>query len=246
MSVLTVENQVFSIRVLESQLISSGAMMKKITKLMIICGIVAVISISDMQQVCAQEEVVMLNDVPAKARSYTAALQLRDTAKIKRVESLISTHINQVREWHNAHPASSIPEGINPVNGMKLSELDRQIIADSAMPSLVHETLMTGLRKELNEAQVEVILDKYTVGKVAATINSYKAIIPNLSVKEEGTILAFLKEAREMAIDYKSMKQISAIFEIYKSKVERYLDSNGRNWLALYQAYTQRTKQMQN
>ena len=214
MSVLTVENQVFSIRVLESQLISSGAMMKKITKLMIICGIVAVISISDMQQVCAQEEVVMLNDVPAKARSYTAALQLRDTAKIKRVESLISTHINQVREWHNAHPASSIPEGINPVNGMKLSELDRQIIADSAMPSLVHETLMTGLRKELNEAQVEVILDKYTVGKVAATINSYKAIIPNLSVKEEGTILAFLKEAREMAIDYKSMKQISAIFEI--------------------------------
>lgn len=217
-------------------------MMKKSTKLLMVCGIMAGISLADVSRSIAQEDVVVLNDVPAKASGYAAALQLGDAAKSKRVESLIATHMNQIREWHNTHPASSVPAGINPVTGIKLSELDRQIIADSAMPSSVHETLMNGLRQELNEVQVDFILDKYTIGKVAFTMNGYRAIVPDLTAAEEVKILGFLKEAREMAIDYKSMKQISAIFEIYKTKSEQYLNSNGRNWRALYNTYTQKIK----
>ena len=38
------------------------------------------------------------------------------------------------------------------------------------------------------------------------------------------------------------MKQISAIFEIYKTKCEQYLNSNGRNWKQLYKAYTDEIK----
>jgi hypothetical protein len=48
-----------------------------------------------------------------------------------------------------------------------LSTMDRQIIVNSSLPKSVHENLMAGLRKELTEDQVEVILDKYTIGKVA-------------------------------------------------------------------------------
>ena len=56
-------------------------------------------------------------------------------------------------------------------------------------------------------------------------------------VAEEAVILANLKEARERAIDSKNMKQISAIFEIYKTRNEQFLNNNGRNWKALYSAY---------
>jgi hypothetical protein len=177
-------------------------------------------------------------ELQARAAKWVADLELDDAAKAARVQTIIATHLRAVHDWHNAHPASTVPAGINPATGRPLSELDRSIIADSAQPKSVHEDLINGLRAELTSGQVEAVLDQYTVGKVAFTMKGYHAIVPDLTAEEEATILGFLKEAREQAVDFKNMKQISAIFEIYKTKSEQYLNANGRNWKALYQAYT--------
>lgn len=173
-----------------------------------------------------------------KAAEWVSSLKLGDDAKEARVTTVIATHLRAVRDWHNEHSYTNVPAGINPTTGKPLSQLDRQMIVDSAMPKSVHDNLMTGLHKDLTPEQVEAIFDKYTVGKVAFTMKGYKAIVPDLSAEEEKTILGFLKQAREEAVDYKSMNQISAIFEIYKTKSEQYLNSNGRDWKKLYKAYT--------
>jgi hypothetical protein len=177
-----------------------------------------------------------------KAAEWVASLQLKDQKTAGYVTTLIYNHLRAVRDWHNDHPFTTIPEGINPLTGSPLSELERSLIADSAMPKEVHTKLMNGLRKSLTEEQVEAILDKYTVGKVAFTMKGYKAIVPDLTEKEEATILTHLKQAREQAIDYKSMKQISAVFEMYKNKCEAYLNNNGRNWRQLFKAYVDKVK----
>lgn len=173
-----------------------------------------------------------------KAAEWVGSLKLGDAAKEARLVGVIGTHLKTIRDWHNEHPYTTVPAGINPVTGKPLSQLDRQVIANSAIPKSVHENLMTGLRKDLTEPQVEAILDKYTIGKVEFTMKGYKAIVPDLTAEEEKTILGFLKQAREEAVDYKNMNQISAIFEIYKTKSEQYLNSNGRDWKKLYKAYT--------
>jgi hypothetical protein len=110
------------------------------------------------------------------------------------------------------------------------------------MPASIHQDLMTGLRQNLNESQVEAILDKYTIGKVAFTMSAYKAIVPNMTAEEENVILTNLKTAREQAVDYKNMKLISAIFEIYKDKNELYLNTHGRSWREMYKVYTDAAK----
>lgn len=186
-----------------------------------------------------------------KAAEWAASLNLNDAAKQQRITDLISAHLKYIRDWNNSHPFSDVPAGINPATGAKLSDLDRQIIANSAMPANVHSDLMNGLRKDLNEEQVETILDKYTIGKVAFTLQGYRAIVPNLKPEEEAVILKNLKAAREQAIDFKSMKQISAIFEIYKSKNEQYLNTNGRSWHQMFKDYVnarkaEKAKQAQN
>ena len=181
-------------------------------------------------------------DQEKKAAEWVASLNLNDADKANRVKDVIVAHLKTIRDWHNEHPFSTVPAGINPVTGIKLSELERQIIANSAMPKTVHENLMSGLRKDLTETQVETILDKYTVGKVAFTLNGYKSIVPNLTAVEEAEILKNLKQAREQAVDYKNMNQISAIFEIYKTKNEQYLNSNGRSWKQMYKDYTNAIK----
>ena len=148
-----------------------------------------------------------------------------------------------VRDWHNTHSYTMVPEGINPLTGQALSQLDRQMIVNSTIPDEVHHKLMSGLRRVLTEPQVEAVLDKYTVGKVDFTMQGYKAIVPDLTIEEEATILSHLKQAREQAIDYKNMNQISAIFEIYKTKCEQYLINNGRNWRQLYKDFVNKVNE---
>jgi len=177
-----------------------------------------------------------------RAASWVASLQLNDAAKETRLTTVIATHLTRVRDWNNEHPYTTVPAGIDPATGKPLSTMDRQIIAVSAMPKTAHDSLITGLRKDLTEDQVNAILDKYTIGKVAFTMNGYKSIVPDLTPQEEAAILANLQQAREQAIDYKNAKQISAIFEIYKTKCEQYLNANGRNWHALFKAYVDEQK----
>lgn len=177
-----------------------------------------------------------------KAAGWVASLQLMDKAKEKKLQEAIVTHLTAVKDWHNSHSFTMVPEGINPANGNKLSELERDIIICSTKPKSIHENLITALKAELDSVQVEMILDKYTIGKVAFTLAGYKAIVPDLTAKEEMEIIKNLKQAREQAIDYKNMKEISAIFEIYKTKCEQYLNNNGRNWRQLYKAYTDKIK----
>lgn len=190
------------------------------------------------QPVAAQVDTAL----ESKAAGWVASLQLNDNTKAEKVKTAIAVHLTAVKDWHNSHPFTLVPEGINPATGNKLSELDRDIIICSTKPRSIHDDLMTVLRTELDSAQVEMILDKYTIGKVDFTLKGYKAIVPDLTAKEEAEILKNLKQAREQAIDYKNMREISGIFEIYKTKCEQYLNNNGRNWRQLYKAYTDKIK----
>ena len=172
-----------------------------------------------------------------KAADWVASLNLSDAKKAAAVQQVIATHLKAVRNYNYTHPYTETPAGINPTTGKPLSMMDRQIISISAMPKAIHEKLMAGLRQQLTPEQVEAVLDKYTIGKVAFTLNGYKSIVPNLTPTEEAVILTNLKQAREQAVDFKSMKEISAIFEIYKTQNEDYLNTHGRSWRELFKAY---------
>jgi hypothetical protein len=180
-----------------------------------------------------------------KARKWSDSLHLQDAAKTERVRQLIEKHLKAVTKWHNDH-IGQCPAGINPRTGEKLREVDRQIICDAAQPRSYHEDLMNGLRKELTEEQVVTILDLYTVGKVDFTMRSYHQIVPNMTAEEDSICRAYLCEAREMAIDYKSMKEISEIFGMYKDKCEEYFNTHGRNWRQMYRDFHNKRKKQQN
>ena len=172
-----------------------------------------------------------------RAAEWVAALKLDDATKAARVTEVVTTHLKAVRDWHNSHSATNVPAGINPVTGKKLNEIDRAVIADSTIPKSVHEHLMAGLRQDLSEAQVAAVLDKYTVGKVAFTMSGYRGIVTNMTPNEEEFIMEQLTQAREEAVDYKNMKEISVIFKIHKTQIETWLNEHGRDWKTLYKNF---------
>ncbi len=178
-----------------------------------------------------------------KATGWVSNLQLNDSAKEGRVIMIIAKHLAAIRAWHNEH-VNMIPDGaINPQTGKKLSALERMVIADSSQPSAIRQELLEGLNANLTPAQVEQILDFYTVGKVAFTMKAYKEIVPNMTAEDESILMNNLKEARLMAIDYKNMKEISAIFEIFKTKNEQHFTNSGRDWRTIYREYVKRIKE---
>ncbi len=206
--------------------------MKKILTLMLCCAFCFSIFAQENPNVALEK----------KAREWVSSLDLNDADKEQRVAAVVATHLIAVRDFHNAHPYTEIPEGINPISGGKLNKVQRQLIISSTISPDVHANLMAGLRKDLTEEQVEQILDKYTVGKVAFTMKAYKEIVPDMSAEVEAQILAYLKQAREEAVDYKNMELISGIFEIYKTKCELYLYQNDYNWKKIYKEYVEGLK----
>ncbi|MEO5683076.1 MAG: DUF3826 domain-containing protein [Chitinophagaceae bacterium] len=181
-------------------------------------------------------------ELEKKASDWTVVLKLNDAGKAEKIKTAILTHLTAVRDWHNSHPFTLTPAGINPATGNKLSDMDRQIIVCSTKPGSIHDDLMMALKTQLDTAQVAMVLDKYTIGKLAFTLKGYQAIVPDLTAKEEAEILRNLQQAREQAIDYKGIKEVSAIFEIYKTKCEQYLNNNGRNWRQLFKTYVDKIK----
>ena len=171
-----------------------------------------------------------------KSREIIAALNLTDEKVANFATTAVYNHRRAVRDWHNTHPYTIIPEK-DKATGRTLSKVEREMMADKSIPASVHARLVKDLNRVLTPEQVEKVFDEYTVGKVAFTMKGYYAIVPDLTDQEAQVLEGYLKQAREEALECKSMKAISQVFEIYKTKCEQYLNSNGRNWKQLFKDY---------
>lgn len=116
--------------------------------LSLLCGAMLLFSSSGYCQSPSKTETVFKSesDQEKKAAEWVESLNINDIEKENRLKKVIATHLETIRNWHNDHPFTSVPAGINPINGKPLSELDRQIIANSAYPKSVHETDFSNFR----------------------------------------------------------------------------------------------------
>lgn len=199
----------------------------------------AIRSVNDLGKFFGQDAVRAAaadESVLKKSQEIIAALNLTDEKAANLATTAVYNHRRAVRDWHNTHPYTIIPE-VDQATGRKLSKVEREMMADKSIPESVHARLLKDLNRVLTPEQVEQVFDGYTVGKVAFTMKGYYAIVPDLTDKEARVIEGYLKQAREEALECKSMKAISQVFEVYKSKCEQYLNSNGRNWRQLFKDY---------
>ena len=201
------------------------------------------ISAEDQARIQAENNARSDAQVEKKAAEWAASLQLNDAEKEARVAAIIAVHQKAIRDWHNAH-VNDIPKGaIDPLTGKELSDLQRQMIAVSGIPASVTQNLVDGLSAELTPEQVEQVLDKHTVGKVAFTLKGYKDMfLDEFTPEDEAVVLANLKEARLRSMNYKNMNMINQVFEIYKTKNEQYFTNSGRDWRTYYKAWAERRK----
>lgn len=95
----------------------------------------------------------------------------------------------------------------------------------------------------LNDEQVTAVIDGMTYGVVKVTYDSHLDMIPSLTEEEKTQILAWLVEARELAVDAENSNKKHGVFGKYKGRINNYLSKRGYDLTAEREAWYKRIEE---
>lgn len=95
----------------------------------------------------------------------------------------------------------------------------------------------------LTDEQVEQVIDGMTYGVVGVTYKAHVDMIPSLTDEEKKQMLAWLEEARELAVDAESSNKKHGVFGKYKGRINNYLSKRGYDLKAEREAWYKRMEE---
>ena len=90
-----------------------------------------------------------------------------------------------------------------------------------------HYGFLADLSMYLNPQEIDKVKDVMTFDVVRVTYEAQCDMIPTLKEEEKRQIMAWLIEARELAIDAESSKKKHEVFGKYKGRINNYLTKRG-------------------
>ncbi len=94
----------------------------------------------------------------------------------------------------------------------------------------------------LTPEQVDSVKDGMTYGVLMVTYNSHLDMIPTLTDEEKAQIMAWLVEARELAMDAENSNKKHGVFGKYKGRINNYLAARGYDLVKEREAWYERIK----
>ncbi|MCM1077396.1 MAG: DUF3826 domain-containing protein [Bacteroides sp.] len=94
----------------------------------------------------------------------------------------------------------------------------------------------------LTPEQITAVKDGMTYGVVKVTYDSHLDMIPTLTDEEKAQIMAWLIEARELAIDAETSNKKHEVFGKYKGRINNYLTKRGYDLKKEREAWYERIK----
>jgi hypothetical protein len=156
----------------------------------------------------ADREAVYSQAIENRTLNIMKALAVTDAAASNRVHDIILTHYRALR----ARDEAIDDELSDLAPGSDEWRTQRNAIFTS-MSRPFHDRFIAALSKELTPAQIDIVKDQLTYGKVQFTYNAYCSIVPTLTDGEKAQIMDLLKQAREEAMEGGSAGEKSDIFQ---------------------------------
>lgn len=94
----------------------------------------------------------------------------------------------------------------------------------------------------LTAEEIVTVKDVMTYNVVKVTSDAYSDMIPRLTAEEKEQIMAWLKEARELAIDAENSNKKHETFKKYKGRINNYLSKRGYDISKEREAWGERVK----
>jgi hypothetical protein len=91
----------------------------------------------------------------------------------------------------------------------------------------LHQSYLAKLSAELTPDQVDQVKNGMTYGVLPVTYRAYLAQVPELTEAQKQQIMAYLMEARELAMDGGTSEEKHMWFRKYKGRINNYLSAQG-------------------
>lgn len=175
----------------------------------------------------AQEEYIQV--ITKRSEKIISTLGITDSTKFYRVRDVLASQYAAVNAHHEERE-----EGIKKLKaeyaGKKevLEEKRTQYEAqEDAKLMEVHKAFLEELDNLIQPEQIEKVKDGMTYGVLPLTYKAYQDMIPSLTVVQKEKILAYLTEARELAMDAPGSKEKHGVFGKFKGRINNYLSAEG-------------------
>lgn len=157
-----------------------------------------------------------------RAAKIAAALNLPDAVKLARVRDLIAAQYRDLSVIHDVRDTALAAAKAGPAGQKAAAEATAKAAQDA-----LHPQYLARLAVELTPAQVEQVKDGMTYGVLPLTFRVYQEMLPDLTADQKAQILAWLTEARELAMDGSTSQEKHAWFGKYKGRINNYLAKAG-------------------
>ena len=184
--------------------------------------------------------------ITERASKIVNTLSITDSVKYKKVVSIISGQyfsLNTIQE-QNAAAVSGIKTQ-TPDKDRQAEALKGQEEKKAASLVQLHNDFIALLKNNLDEGQVDKVKDGMTYRVFLITYTAYQEMIPALTAEQKEKIYAWLKEARELAMDAESSDKKHAVFGKYKGRINNYLSGAGYDMKKEGEEWQKRIKERQ-
>jgi len=167
--------------------------------------------------------------INARAYKIVATLNIADSVKFKRVQSIVVEQYRDLSEIHDMRNAQvkdikqQAGEDKTAANA-KTKAIDDDV---DAKLSKLHAVYLAKLGAELSGEQIDKVKDAMTYNILGVTYKAYTEEVLTLTEVQKAQIKAWLVEARELAIDAESSEKKHVVFNKYKGRINNYLSAQG-------------------
>lgn len=211
---------------------------------LLICQLLIWNSLSAVEPDIKNRDLKYVQTILERSAKIVNKLDLKDSVLIRNVQNIVANKYFKINDIYAKRDTTVNQIKRSVLNGdAKNSALTAaQNVKDAALYRS-HFAFDAELSIYLNENQIEIIKDGITFGVVKVTYDATLDMIPSLKDEEKVQILAWLKEAREFAIDAENSNKKHEAFGKYKGRINNYLSARGYNLIKEREEWYKRIKE---
>jgi len=158
--------------------------------------------------------------IKSRAQKIVDGLAIADAATAENVRNIIANRYFLLNSIHEANKGNA-------------DKRDAELYKH-------HFELAADLSLYVDDATIEAVKDGMTYGVVPKTYQAHLDMIPSLKPEEKAQILAWLKEAREFAMDAENSDKKHGWFGKYKGRINNWLSKRGYDLVKEREAWYKR------
>ncbi len=183
-----------------------------------------------------------VSSIVKRSEKIVDKLGIDDHAKAKEVINIVANRYFKLNDIYEKRDAKIKSAKESLTGEAKNAAIDAAKNEAEASLYRSHFEFPADLSLYLTPEQIDGVKDGMTYGVLMVTYNSHLDMIPTLTDEEKAQIMAWLIEARELAIDAENSNKKHGVFGKYKGRINNYLSARGYDLVKEREAWYERIK----